>query len=192
MEQIINARGWECPKPIIETKKLLDLMKEGQVTTIVDNKIAVDNLIAFSKSLGYEISCEEKENAFFMTVIKECSEEAEINQNHDVVIQISTNQYGSGAEELGKSLMKAYIYALTEATPLPQKVMFINSGVFLTTEGSEVLDSLQELEEMGVEILSCGACLNYYGLSENLKVGNVTNMYSMVDILHHAGNAIKI
>lgn len=170
----------------------MDSIREGQVTTIVDNRIAVDNLISFSKSLGYEISCEEKEDAFYDSHKRAFWGSWNKSESYEIVIQISTTQYGSGAEELGKSLMKAYIYALTEATPLPQKVMFINSGVFLTTEGSEVLDSLHELEEMGVEILSCGACLNYYGLSESLKVGNVTNMYSMVDILHHAGNAIKI
>ncbi|MEG1929659.1 MAG: sulfurtransferase-like selenium metabolism protein YedF [Anaerovorax sp.] len=193
MGQTINARGWTCPKPIIETKRLLDTMEEGQVTTIVDNQAAVSNLITFSENSGYSVAREDKEDAFFITITKEPSEEAaQTSKEGNLVIQISGNEYGTGTGDLGENLMKAYLYALTEVTPRPSTILFINSGVLLTTEGSEVLDSLKTLEGYGVELLSCGACLNFYGLEGSLQVGQVTNMYTMVERMHHATNAIKI
>lgn len=193
MPQVINGRGWECPRPIIETKRVLDIMKEGEVMTIVDNKPAVSNLVAFAENLGYGITYEEVDGDFFVTVKKEYSEaDAKIMENQDIVLQISTDKYGTGGDELGENLMKAYLYALTEVTPMPNTILFINSGVFLTTEGSPVLDSLEILESEGVEILSCGACLNFYGLEEQLQIGQITNMYAMVEKMHNASNAIKI
>ncbi len=189
----INATKMDCPKPIILTKKALDAMKEGQTVTTVDNKMAVENLEGFAKSLGYEVSCAENAGLYEVTITKPVGEDAEdLSLNHDVVIQISTDKYGQGDDELGANLMKAYIYALTEVEPRPSKIMFINSGIKLSTEGSLVLDSLLQLEKEGTEILSCGACLNFYGLSEKLAVGGVTNMYAMVEAMHKASNGIKI
>lgn len=193
MKQTIDARGWQCPKPIIETKKLLDTMREGSVVTIVDNGIAVENLRNFSESLGYGVACEEKDGLTHVEVTKVYSEDAEAGPaNRDLVIQVSSNTYGAESDGLGESLMKAYIYTLTEAEPKPRTLMFINQGVLLTTEGSPVLDSLYVLEAEGVEILTCGACLNFFSLADALRVGAVTNMYTMVERLNGAANSIKI
>ncbi len=193
MKQTIDAKGWDCPKPIIETKKLLDTMREGNVITIVDNRIAVENLISLAQSLGHEVTCTEEDGVFYVEVSKEYSElDKDVKSPKDLVIQISSNQYGVGSVELSENLMKAYIYALTEVDPKPKTLLFINTGVYLTTEGSPVLESLNVLEEAGTEILSCGACLDFYGLAESLKVGSVTNMYTMVEKLNNAGNAIKV
>ena len=193
MKQRIDARGWDRPRPIIETKKLLDTMKEGTVITTVDNKLAVTNLISFSESMGYEAVCAEKDGEFDIEVTKEFSEyDDNTLAKGSLVIQISSNTYGSESDGLGENLMKAYIYALTEADVFPESLMFINKGVLLTTEGSPVLDSLKTLEAEGVEILSCGACLNFFGLENSLEIGNVTNMYAMVSKMNEAANAIKI
>ncbi|MEE0745299.1 MAG: sulfurtransferase-like selenium metabolism protein YedF [Anaerovoracaceae bacterium] len=109
-----------------------------------------------------------------------------------IAIMIASDSIGKGAEELGKNLMKSYIYSLTEADVKPETIMFLNRGVYLTTKGSEVLDMIKQLERDGVEILSCGACLDYYGLNDDLVVGSVTNMYSNVEIMHDADNTIVI
>ena len=191
--QTIDARGWDCPRPIIETKKLLDTMREGTVLTVVDNQLAVTNLIGFSESMGYEVKCEEKGDVFEIEVIKTRSEfDDHASASGSLVIQISTNVYGSESEGLGENLMKAYIYALTEASPMPETLIFVNKGAFLTASGSDVLDSLKALEAEGVEILTCGACINFFGLDDRPEVGGVTNMYAMVEKLNNAGNAIIV
>jgi len=193
MEQRINARGWECPRPIIETKKLLDTMKEGTVITTVDDKLAITNLISFSESMGYSVTCEEKDGAADITIKKVWSEYDEIAYGTgDLVIQIKTNSYGPESEGLGENLMKMYIYALTEAVPKPKTLLFMNKGAFLTADGSPVLDSLKTLEAGGVEILTCGACINFFSLNETPEIGGVTNMYAMVEKLNNASNAIVV
>lgn len=109
-----------------------------------------------------------------------------------ISIMICTDSIGTGEVQLGKNLMKSYLYSLSEADILPQTIMFLNRGVYLTTEGSEVLDTLKDLEDKGVEILSCGACLDFYGLTEKLVSGTVTNMYTNVEIMHGSDNTIVI
>ncbi len=191
MEQIINAQGWECPKPIIETKRLLDTMTEGTVTTIVDNDIALKNLTNFAESLGYTVSNIQDKNLYKVTIQKEKDIEA-FEKEGSLVILVSTDTFGQGAKELGESLMKSYLYAITEVTPRPKTLIFINSGVFFTVEGSVVEESLRTLEADGIEILTCGACLNFYGLTDKLIIGSVSNMYSIVEKLNNASNSIKI
>ena len=196
MKLTIDARGWECPKPIIETKKLLDTMKEGTVITTVDDKLAVTNLINFSESMGYQVACTEKteqKGVFDIEVTKTWSEDDEsAPASGNLVIQVTSNAYGSESEGLGENLMKAYIYALTEVAPLPKTLLFINKGAFLTADGSAVLDSLKTLETKGVEILTCGACINFFDLDTTPEVGGVTNMYAMAEKLNNAKNAVIV
>jgi selenium metabolism protein YedF len=99
---------------------------------------------------------------------------------------------GTGDEELGFILMKAFLNTLWDVSPRPTKIMFLNDGVRLTTEGSDVLDVLHLLENEGVEIFSCGTCLEFYEIKDKLQVGQVTNMYDTVDSLLSAGKIIKI
>jgi len=193
MEQRINAIGWECPRPIIETKKLLDTMREGTVITTVDDRLAVTNLISFSESMGYSVTCEEKDGKADIKIIKVWSEYDEIaHGTGNLVIQVTTNSYGAKSEGLGENLMKMYIYALTEAAPKPKTLLFINKGAFLTAVDSPVLDSLKILEAEGVEILTCGACISFFSLNETPEVGGITNMYAMVEKLNSASNALVI
>jgi selenium metabolism protein YedF len=192
-QKILDATGWECPKPIIETKKILNTMAEGTILTIVDNQIAVDNLTSFALGAGYGVTCEEKDTLFHVNITKDLNSSNMANTAQDnLVIAITSNFFGVGSEELGENLMKAYIYALTEVSKKPKTLIFVNGGVFLTTEGSEVLDSLSLLESQGVEIMSCGACLNYYGLTESVAIGSISNMYSIADKMNNGTNTIKI
>jgi len=108
------------------------------------------------------------------------------------VIQITSDSYGNESDGLGENLMKAYIYALTETMPHPETVIFINRGAYLTAEGSPVLDSLKLLEREGTEILTCGTCIDFFNLNKTPGAGNVTNMYTIVEKLSNAGNAIII
>ena len=105
---------------------------------------------------------------------------------------ITTDSLGTGNRELGAILIKAFLNTLWDSDPKPRKIMFLNDGVRLTTEGSEVLETLELLEKDGVEILSCGTCLAYYDLTDHLKTGRISNMYETVNSLLTSDKVIKI
>ena len=107
------------------------------------------------------------------------------------VVVISGDTMGSGDEKLGKKLMKAFIYALTSQDVLPDKVICYNRGAFLTTEDPDTVRDLQKLEKEGTVIMTCGTCLDYYGLKEKLQVGIISNMYDIVEALMNASSVIK-
>ena len=98
---------------------------------------------------------------------------------------------GEGKEDLGKVLIKGFIFALTQLEELPKTILFYNGGAKITAEGSESLEDLKTLEAQGVEIMTCGTCLDYYGLKEKLKVGTVTNMYSIVETMNNADKILR-
>lgn len=115
-----------------------------------------------------------------------------INEKNKLTIVISSNLFGDGDEKLGEMLMKSYIYALGENKTLPNNLIFMNSGVKLVCSGSIVLESLSQMIEKGVNILSCGTCLDFYGLNEKVIMGKVGNMYTIVDLMNKSKNTIKI
>ncbi|MBS4534405.1 sulfurtransferase-like selenium metabolism protein YedF [Clostridium sp. D2Q-14] len=199
MKKEIDARGQACPKPVIMTKKALEEIENGTVSTIVDNEVAKENVskLANSMNLKYDVKKSDKEN-FIITISKEEIEEGnsaltcEPNVFTDTTIVIGSDKMGNGSEELGRILMKGFIYSLTESLPYPSTILLFNSGVNLTIEGSESIEDFKVLEEAGVEILSCGTCLNYYNIADKLKVGGVTNMYTIVEKMKNATNTISI
>ena len=109
-----------------------------------------------------------------------------------VVVAVGSAEMGNGDPRLGRILMKSFLYSLTQLEELPQTVLFFNGGVRMTTEGSESIEDLKALESQGVEILSCGTCLDFYGLKDKLLVGGITNMYVIAQTMAGAGNVVKI
>ncbi len=193
----VDARGQACPKPVIMTKRELDNIEEGIVVTIVDNEVAKNNVSKLAKSLGYEYKVEDKgENEYVITIVKGEGEVKEENtptvQRGNKVVVFSSRTMGKGSEELGEILIKSFIYTLTESTPYPSTMIFYNGGVYLTCEGSPVLEDLKKLEKEGVEIISCGTCLDYYNLKDKLQVGEISNMYTIYDKMRDAANIINI
>lgn len=196
----IDARGILCPKPVIMTKNALEEMNENeQLLTIVDNEVAKVNMTKLYTNLGYNFEIEEKEGLFYITGIKgngeikiKLSNKDKVENNSNLVVLIDKDFVGHGNDELGHTLIKTFIYTLTELEERPKDIIFVNGGVKLTTEGSEVIEDLKKLEEMGLNIYSCGMCLNYYKLDDKLKVGEVSNMYEIADKLMKSSNTIKI
>ena len=197
----IDARGKQCPLPVIEAKNALKDAPEGEIMEIlVDNEIAVQNLTKMAQQKGYQYSAEklaEREYRVLFTVGEASetpTEEAPAcapDTRTDTVVAISSDKMGIGADDLGKSLLKAFVFALTQQDQLPKTVLFYNGGASLTCDGSPMLDDLKALEAQGVEIKTCGTCLNYYGLTDKLKVGEVTNMYDIVETLAKASKVVK-
>ena len=208
----IDSRGLPCPQPVLNTKKALEeLTGQGEfafvLTVLVDNLVAKENVTRFAKTKGYRAETEIKDD-LFMIIIK--PGEGKKNDNHTTaeidaasycscespkdktVYLFKSKTLGEGSEELGSILMRGFIFTIKETNPLPTKMLFMNGAVYLTTEGSPVLEELQELEKLGVEIYSCGTCLDYFQLKDKLQVGTITNMYDTVENVAGAAKCITI
>ncbi len=192
----IDARGLACPKPVINTKKELDNIEEGIVIVTVDNNIAKQNILKLSNSLNCESRIIKEEKDLISIEIKKGDnviiEEQIKDELDNKCIFISSNKMGNGNDELGEILMKGFVYTLTESKPYPKSILLVNSAVKLSTENYDTVQNLKILEESGVEILSCGTCLDYYGLKESITVGSITNMYTIVDIMKNSSQTISI
>ncbi|MBE9513123.1 MAG: sulfurtransferase-like selenium metabolism protein YedF [Chloroflexi bacterium] len=187
----VDARGLPCPQPVIKTKKALEAIEEGAVTVLVDSPESRENVQRFAQSEGCRVELQEREGVFYLDITKGQSSQAEPKESGDVIL-ITSDRLGTGDKRLGEILMKAFLNTLWDYEPKPAKLLFINNGVRLTIEGSGVLETLQMLEKKGVQIFSCGTCLEYYNLKEKLRVGLVNNMYATVDALLSATKVIKI
>ncbi len=179
----INAKGLLCPKPVIITKQKLDEMEEGTVEVAVDNRVCVENLSKFAQGQGYDFEYEEfSEDDYLVTINKSKDAVAtEVASDEDFTLAITSDTMGGGEEELGKILIKSFIYTVSQTKPLPKTIVFYNKGVFLTCEGSEVMDDLKAMADEGVEIVSCGTCLDFYNLKEKLQIGEISNMYTIYE-----------
>jgi len=189
----IDCRGMACPQPVITMKKVLEESEDKEFILIVDNPAARDNVERFAQSQGAVVDIEEKGKDFYLHIQKgsRCNLASSVQKAEKVVIYINSNLLGIGEEALGTILMRAFLKTLLDLKPIPSKVIFINSGVRLTTEGSEVLETLKAISEQGVEILSCGTCLDFYGLKEKLKAGVISNMYDIAQSLVEADRLIR-
>ena len=202
----IDVLGRPCPIPVIETRKALSEQGSDGVLVKVDNIAAVQNLEKMAKSYGYSFSYIENSKDFYDVIINKDGKnppETKVADSDAGIIQsvaasgrlavvISRNTMGEGAEELGKILIKGFIYSLTELPAPPKFLIFLNSGAYLTSDGANTIDDLKKLEKMGTEILTCGTCVNYYGIQDKLAVGEITNMYGITERMASAGNIINI
>ena len=176
------------------------LQGAGQVEVLVDNEIAVQNLTKMAQQKGYQYSAEKLEERKYRVlftlgeVVSAPAEDASVctpDARTDTVVAIASATMGEGSEELGKTLLKAFVFALTQQDKLPKTILFYNGGAALTCEGSAMLEDLKELEAQGVEILTCGTCLKHYGLMEKLMVGKVTDMYTIAERMTGADKVIR-
>lgn len=196
----VDARGDACPLPVVKAKQAIaQLNGPGQVEVLVDNEIAVQNLTKMARQKGYEAQAEKQAPdqyrvLFTVGQVEETAAPAPAcipDARTGVVVAIDSTQMGQGSPELGQALLKAFVFALTQQDSLPRTILFYNGGAPLSCEGSPLLEDLRALEAQGVEILTCGTCLNFYGLTEKLAVGSVTNMYSIVETLLEASSVVK-
>ena len=195
--QIIDCRGQACPAPVIATKKALEISIDG-LTVLVDDGAPRENVTRFAHTRGYIVTEEPSETGWTLSI----SQTAATNQNSppspvapqtgDRVLLLTSDCLGNGSEELGKLLMKNFIITLLETSQMPDRILFLNSGVLLAVEGAETAEALKILEERGVELLACGVCLDYFHKKDQLSVGRVTNMYSTAEHLLAAASVIRL
>lgn len=187
----IDARKLACPKPVILTKKELDAMETGVACTLVDNKVATENLSRLAESMGLKATVEEVGEDYKVTINKDHAVEVKAD-DETFVIGVGTNVMGHGDEKLGAILIKSFMYTVSQTAPLPKTIVFFNGGVKLTCEGSEVLEDIKNMADNGVKIISCGTCLDFYGLKEKLQVGEISNMYTIYETLEKADRNIVL
>ena len=192
MNKIVDATGKLCPMPIIMTKKALKEIEEGVVETFIDSEISKENLEKMAREMGLSFETTEENGIYHVKITKDikANEETEIKDEKTVMV-IASDQMGDGSEELGKILMKGFIYTLTEMEKVPSTILFYNSGAKITVEGSESIEDLKILEERGTEILTCGTCLNYYCIEDKLAIGEISNMYTIIERQTEATKVIR-
>ena len=198
MTNIVDARGMACPIPVVKANQALAQMTEGILEVHVDNTVAVENLKRMALQKGLPVKTEQPEDSHYVVTIPvtgavdaampelTCTDCA-----GNTVVAVDTDSMGRGNDELGAVLIKGFLFAVSRLETLPKTVLFYNGGAKLTTEGSASLEDLRLMEQQGVEILTCGTCLNYYGLTDQLAVGSVTDMYTIVARLSRAEKVIK-
>ena len=201
----VNAMGEACPIPVVKTLNAIKALTGPDVIeTSVDNATAVQNLIRMADKKGCPVSSEKISDTEYKVTITvgEAALSAPVetenvvcelpkNARKNTVVVISSKAMGHGGDELGTALMKGFIYALSQQEQLPTTILFYNGGATIPVEGSVSLEDLKNLEAQGVEILTCGTCLNFYGLTEKLAVGEVTNMYTIVEKMTGADLIVK-
>ena len=199
---VVDALGEQCPIPVVKATRALREMKEpGTLEIHVDNEIAVQNLSRMASGHHLTAASRKLEDKHFVVTMEVAelpeapAEEVPVacvpDARGSAVVAVGTATMGSGSDELGKTLMKGFLYAVSQLPELPGTILFYNGGAHLTVEGSDSLEDLRNMEAQGVEILTCGTCLNFYGLTEKLAVGGVTNMYAIVEKLAGASKVIR-
>lgn len=198
MKKFIDAKGKACPMPVIMAKKEIDAgVKFFEIE--VDNKIAVENLKKLANSQGFTTTIEENNGNFKVNFSNGCEECEEVLAKVEGKkplgnwsIFVNKEIIGTGNEELGQSLMKMFLYTISEGEDLPKSILFMNGGVKVPTLNEQAVEHLKVLQDKGVELLVCGACLNFYGLEDKLEVGKISNMYDIINTMKEASKVITI
>lgn len=191
----LDCRGQQCPQPVVQARKLMLDRPDGPIKVVVDDTAARDNVTRLAQAMGYSVTLEEAEGIFELDLVPGKAPEQRAPaapQSGPKVVFIGSDQMGDGDPELGHVLMKNFIFTLIESDRTPDAVYFVNSGVKLATVGSEVLDPLAALADRGVDIASCGLCLDFFNLKEALAIGRVSNMLELVNALQGAGSIIRL
>jgi selenium metabolism protein YedF len=193
MSMIIDARGLSCPQPVVLTKNALE--KADDLIVIVDNATAKQNVSRLAESHGLGVSVDEKGDGIYLRLTRPADQSLGGKVPllfEPTVLLVASNTLGRGDDELGGVLMRTFIHTLGESDIKPHKIIFMNSGVKLVTQGSEVIDDLRALEKESVEILACGTCLGHFGLKDAVEVGRISNMYEITMALMKATKVISI
>jgi selenium metabolism protein YedF len=206
--KLVDARGLACPQPVLQTRKALResgaLQEESALTVVVDNDTAQKNVTRMAEKTGYTVRSEQRDDGIYLRIsgqgpslpqtgTQEMLVGKAVPAEGPLVLFVASQYMGQGEHaELGTILARAFFHTLGEVEPLPETIIFINSGVKLVVEGSPVTEDLDALCSQGIEVLACGTCLDYYGLKDKLAVGEISNMYTIAETLLGAGKVVKL
>lgn len=190
----LDCRAQKCPHPVVETRKALLASPGAPLKVLVGDSTARENVSRLASGQGYAVQVSPAEGGFALELTPEGQEQdlaATAAAEGETVVFVSSETLGGGSEELGRVLLRNFIITLNELERPPEAILFVNAGVKLTCTGSEALEALDKLACQGSDIASCGLCLEYYGLKDQLQVGRATNMLDIVERLTRAGRVIR-
>ncbi len=200
----LDARGMPCPKPVIMTKKAVD-EGLGPFEVVVDSRVSETNVKRFLESRGYMVSSTEgpagtftleclppggkKENVpdHLLSELREKSQ-----KNETVTVLVTSSVLGKGDDLLGEALMKAFLDALAGSLEFKGTIALMNSGVLLALAENSASESLRLLENGGCRLLVCGTCTNHYGITDNVSVGNVSNMFEIAEAVLSSDKTVTV
>ncbi|RJQ51585.1 MAG: sulfurtransferase-like selenium metabolism protein YedF [Desulfobacteraceae bacterium] len=195
----IDARGLACPAPVLQTKAALQEEKLRGVKVVVDNAASQQNVQRFLESQGFQTALE-RDGADYL-VVGTCGSgpmekprlsAAGEGDEKKIMVVCATDRMGFGDDVLGLKLMVNFLRTLKEMGGELWRLVFVNNGVKLTIDGSEVLDDLKAYERGGLKIMVCGTCLNHFDLLERKQVGETTNMLDIVTAMQLADKVISV
>jgi len=192
--KILDCRAHKCPHPVVETRKLLRAEPGLALTVLVGDEAARENVSRLGRSLGYDVQAEPGEGGYALRLTpgtRPAGAMAGPAVLGKTVAFVTADTMGSGDDELGRLLLKNFLFTLTELETVPDLLLFVNAGVKLACAGSEALEALEKLACLGADIACCGLCLDFFHLKEKLAVGRVTNMLDIAESLQHAGRIIR-
>jgi selenium metabolism protein YedF len=194
----VDARGLACPQPVIETRNAMQ--QADQIVTLVDSETSLSNVSRMAEKAGWQVRVIQQDDEYQIHLTKaeaiSLPEPMPVGQaaplSGPLVLVVSSEVMGRGEAELGSILVRAFFHTLGEVEPVPDTIIFFNTGAKLACEGSAVLDDLCALEAEGIEMLICGTCLSYFELKEKLAVGQVSNMYDIAETMLRAGKVVHL
>lgn len=197
----LDCIGLPCPQPVLRTRDALD-QGASIVEVLVDNEASRDNVLRFARSQHHQAVVTTVSEGVFKVIVTAGTEQPQqtvdpadfscaVSASPRVVYVIASDTMGRGSEELGWALLQTFIQTIKEVQPLPEKVIFYNSGVRLVTTASGALDALKHLQGLGVEILACGTCLDFYQLKSALQVGHISNMFTIMNAMIEADKVMS-
>ena len=191
----LDMRQHQCPYPVVQTRKAMLDTPGTALNVLVGDDVARDNISRLAESMSYAVDIDETDGGFSLQLKPEnkrqATEEASPVSGATVVF-ITADTMGKGDDELGRILMKNYLFTLTEMETVPDKMLLVNAAVKLACEGSDTLEALDKIACMGVDIASCGLCLEFFELKDQLQVGRTTNMLEVAESLQTAGRIIRM
>ncbi|MFC1705249.1 sulfurtransferase-like selenium metabolism protein YedF [Planctomycetota bacterium] len=206
MADVVDVRGKPCPQPVIETRAALAAVGSGCVEVLVDNAASAENVARMARTMGWDGQAEDSGDGSLRLTLTRAGEGQDAQEQSEepgvalavtdarpprVVVSIGSEHMGTGDDELGAILIKAFVETLQMAVPRPSTLVFYNAGVKLAVGGSPLLDDLRLLAESGAEVLVCGTCLRFFGIEDRLGVGVVSNMYEILGALAGADRVVK-
>ncbi|MBU5636014.1 sulfurtransferase-like selenium metabolism protein YedF [Geomonas sp. Red69] len=193
----LDVRGMACPLPVVQVKRALEAAQGAELRVLLDDGAPRENVKRFAQGRGYRVQEEQLEGGFAFTITgpgtptaREAAPAAAVAAGPTVML-IGSDRMGDGPEDLGRLLMKNFIMTLLDLSELPDRIFFVNTGVLLAVEGSEVVETLNELGNRGVEVLSCGICLDFFKKKESLAAGGVTNMFTIAETMLNARSVLR-
>lgn len=192
--KIIDCRNMACPLPVVTVKRALEEAAGESVHVLLDDVPPRENVARFAANRGFKVEETVAEGGYALIISGHPAEtlSTQMVKRGERVILIGSDRLGDGPEELGWLLMKNFLITLLELSETPDRMFFINTGIFLTTEGSEVIEALEKLGNLGVEILSCGVCLDFFKRREKLRAGSITNMFTIAECMLRAGSVVRL